>query len=55
MSEYKNLEIKEVESKLESFNSFIADIGKKLTENLVLTAMRPTQRKLSTVFFLKQQ
>ena len=26
-------EIKEIESKLESFNNFFADIGKKLTEN----------------------
>ena len=32
MGESKNLEIKEVESKLESFNNFFADIWKKLTE-----------------------
>ena len=32
MGESKNLEIKEVESKLESFIKFFADIGKKFTE-----------------------
>ena len=32
IGESKNLEIKEVESKLESYNNFSADIGKKLTE-----------------------
>ena len=55
MGESKNLEIKEVESKLESFNSLFADVGKNLTKNLVLNAMSPTQRKLSTVYFSKKQ
>ena len=32
MVEPKNLELKEVEPKLESFNNFFADIRKKLTE-----------------------
>ena len=81
MGESKNLELKKVESKLESFSNFFADIGKKLQINLVLNAlhkakesytkkmstvhlnalhkrttqMRPTQRKLSTVHFSKNQ
>ena len=32
MGESKNLELKEVESKLESFNNLFAEIGKELTE-----------------------
>ena len=54
MGESKNLEIKEVESKLESFNNFFADIRKNLQKILVLNAMSPTQRKLSTVRFSQE-
>ena len=32
MGEYKNLEIKEVESKVGSLNNFFVDLGRKLTE-----------------------
>ena len=39
MGESKNLELKKVESKLESFSNFFADIGKKLQINLVLNAL----------------
>ena len=53
MGESKNLEIKEVESKLKSFNNFFAE-GKNLQKILVLNAMSPTQRKLSTVYFSKK-
>ena len=55
MGESKDLELKEIESKMELFNNFFADIGKNLQKKLVLSAMRPLQKNLSAVYFSKKQ
>ena len=52
MGESKNLEIKEVQSKLESFNNFFADIRKKLTENFGAKCNEPYTKKIVNSSFL---
>ena len=54
MGESKNLEIKEVESKLESFNNFFADIGKKLTENFGAKRNESYTKKIVNSLFLQK-
>ena len=54
MGESKYLEIKEVESKLESFNNFFADIGKKLTENFGAKRNESYTKKIVNSFFLQK-
>ena len=54
MGESKNLEIKEVESKLESFNKFFADIGKKLTENFGAKCNESYKKKIVNSLFLQK-
>ena len=54
MGESKNLEIKEVESKLESFNIFFADIGKKLTEKFSAKRNESYTKKTVNSLFLQK-
>ena len=54
MGESKNLEIKEKESKLESFNNFFANIGKKLTENVGAKRNESDTKKIVNSFFLQK-
>ena len=54
MGESKNLEIKEVESKLESFNNFFADIGKKLTEKISAKRNESYTKKIVNSLFLQK-
>ena len=54
MDDSKNLELKEVESKLESFNNFFADIGKKLTEKYTAKHNETNTKKIVNKLFLQK-
>ena len=55
MGESKNLEIKEVESKLESFNHFFADQGKKFTEKFTAKRNETYTKKIVNSLFLQKK
>ena len=54
MGESKNLEINEVESKLESFNNFFADIGKKRTDKFSAKRNDSYTKKIVNSLFLQK-
>ena len=54
MGESKNLEIKEVESKLETFKNFFADIGQKLTEKISAKGNESYTKKIVNSLFLQK-
>ena len=54
MGESKNLEVKEVETKLESFNNFFAGIGKKLTEKFNAKRNETCTNKIVNSLFVQK-